>query len=154
SPVAAPSHSVSDSTQGTEVTGRAEGPARFRLPRAISTEIELENVDLSTVMARGEAVGIYLPIDVAGRLSISAHARIPIGALRDLRRYELRGSVTLTGASIAGVDFGRAGAVVNLHNGILELSEIQGELLDMPDGAPGHLPRVTEPIPGDGPLPP
>lgn len=134
-----------------EPTAGRKAPA-LKLPRSFSTEIDLEDVELSRLVAKAQTLGIVLPFDVAGRFSLKATATIPLGALRDLKAYVFHGRATLAGASIAGVDLGRATARVDLDDGVLEIREFQGQLVDRPDGGSANRPEPTAPVPVTGPL--
>jgi translocation and assembly module TamB len=131
-------------------------PARtgLVLPKTLSTHIELEDVDLNKVLARAEAVGIRLPFAVAGTLSLKADATIPLGTLRDLKGYVFRGDLSLKGAHIFGVDLGHLTARLDLTNGVLDLKDFRGLLVDRPDGGVANRPPTTPPVPETGPLPP
>ncbi len=91
---------------------------RFHLPESITTHIELEDVDLSTILARLElATRIRPPVPMAGKLSLKAVATIPLGHVADLKDYTIRGRATLKAASIAAVDLGRLDAAVRARDG-------------------------------------
>lgn len=139
--------------RGSAPAGDGEAPRGLRLPRSITTEIELEDVDLMQVVARAEALGLHVPVPLGGKLSLKAQATIPLGALRDVREYVFHGEASLTGASIAGVDLGRLTAKLVLDQGVLELSDFRGRLVNRPAGGPGDLPPSTEQVPAEGPLP-
>ncbi|HEX8199881.1 MAG TPA: YdbH domain-containing protein, partial [Isosphaeraceae bacterium] len=124
------------------------------LPRTISTEIEFEDVDLNQLLARVQAMGIRVPVPLAGRLTLKAKATIPLGALRDVKEYAFNGEATLKGASIAGVDLGLVAARLVLDKGVLDLSDFRGRLVDRPAGGAANPPEATEPVPAEGPLPP
>jgi translocation and assembly module TamB len=125
-----------------------------KLPKTISTEIDLEDVELSEVLARASLLGIKLPWEVAGRFSLKAQATIPLGTLRDLKAYVFHGQVTLSAASIAGVDLGHASARLDVADGVVELSDLRGQLVNRPDGGSDNRPEPTAPIATRGPLPP
>ncbi|HEX8204110.1 MAG TPA: hypothetical protein VF590_26775, partial [Isosphaeraceae bacterium] len=124
------------------------------LPKSIATEIDLEDVELSELLAKAALLGIRLPVEVAGRVSIKAQATIPLGTLRDLRAYAFHGLATLSAASIAGVDVGRLSSRIDLEDGILELTDFHGQLVDLPDGGSDNRAGPTAPIAARGPLPP
>lgn len=133
------------------------GPKRkgsgFQLPRSFSTEIDLEDVELSRLVDKAALLGIKVPVEVAGRFTLKAKATIPLGALRDVKGYLFQGRLTLLGASIAGVDLGRATADIDLADGVLEITNLRGRLVDLPDGGRDHRPAATAPVPPRGPLP-
>lgn len=132
----------------------APGRGGFILPRAISTEVEFEDVDLTQILARADALGVHLPFVLAGRLSLKARATIPLGTLRDVSAYAFHGEATLEAAHVAGVDLGRLTARLALEEGVLELSQLKGQFVDMPAGGLTNRPAPTAEIPDQGPLPP
>ncbi len=128
-------------------------PGGFRLPKSLSTEIELEDVDLQQVLSKVEAMGVHLPVAVAGKLSLKAKATIPLGQIRDIKAYIFHGEATLTGGHIAGVDLGRVEAKLDLENGVLALTDFRGQLVDRPAGDLIDHAAPTDPVPVEGPLP-
>ena len=110
-------------------------------------------MDLTQVLARGEALGLSLPFVLAGKLSLKAKATIPLGKLRDVKAYVFHGEATLKGAHVAGVDLGRLMARLDLENGILELSRLKGQLVNMPAGGLKNRSRPTDEFPDEGTLP-
>jgi translocation and assembly module TamB len=126
---------------------------RFRLPESITTKIELEDVDLALLLARLEALTrIKVPVPIAGHLALKADAKIPLGHLTDLKGYTINGRATLTRASIDGVDLGRVSSRFDLDGGVLVLDELQGQLVERPDGGADRPPPETPPLPPDAPL--
>ena len=57
----------------------------------------------------------------------------------------------MAGATIGGLDLGRLKARLDLADGILELADLRGRMVDRPGG--GGRPPATEPPPAEGPLP-
>ncbi|MBV8076234.1 MAG: hypothetical protein JO284_07550, partial [Planctomycetaceae bacterium] len=128
----------------------------IQFPKAITTHLELEDVDIQKLVAKAQYLtGFPFPIPISGRLSLKADATIPLGALRDVKAYAFHGDLTLTGASIDRVDFGRLESRIDLANGVLELSDLRGRLVDYPNGGPDNPPQPTGPaVAATGPLPP
>jgi|GEM_PF-2331635 len=127
----------------------------FHLPKSITTQIELEDVDVRQLIAKAQYLfGLPFPIPITGRLSLKANATIPLGTLRNVREYVFHGDLTLTGASIAKTDFGRLVARIDFSEGVLELKQLRGLLVDRPEGGPDNPPPPSiAPIPPEGPLP-
>ena len=132
-------------------SGRQKGG--LRLPRTITTQIELEDVDLLTLIDKGKKFGIEIPVPVAGRFSIRATATIPLGTLGDVKAYAFKGDATLRGASIDHVDLGLVTTHVELARGVLDLSDFRGQFVDRPSGNANDPPRPTPDVPTRGPLP-
>ena len=126
----------------------------IRLPKTITTEIELEDVEVAQLLARLRALGIEVPVPIAGRVSIKAKATIPLGSLRDASQYEVHGEATLADATIDGVDLGLLSGKLDLADGVAELKELRGQLVNLPDGGYQKRPGKAEPPPLEGPLPP
>lgn len=126
-----------------------------KLPRSISSQIELEDVELNKLTDRLEKIaGIKLPVPIAGKLSIKAEATIPLGSLKSIKGYTFKGRATLSGASIDGVDLGRVEASLALEDGVLDLSDFRGQFVNRPAGSPDAPPAATGSVPNQGPLPP
>ena len=125
----------------------------LRLPKTISTQIELSDVDLATIVQKAEKFGIKIPVPIAGRFSLKATATIPLGSLRDLKGYAFKGDATLKGASIDHIDLGQVSAHVDLVDGMLDLSDFRGQFVDKPSGDGKNPPKPTTLPPVSGPLP-
>lgn len=116
------------------------------LPQSITTELELAEVDVVTILRRAEALGVKVPVAVTGSLSLRARATIPLGTLTGVKGYGFEGEMSLAGASLDGVGLGRLASTVKLADGVLELTNLRGRL--------GDLPPSAAPTPEAGPLPP
>ena len=127
--------------------------AGLRLPKTITTRIEIEDVDLLTIVAKARKFGFEVPIPIAGRFSITAEATIPLGTLRDLKAYGFKGDATLRGASLDNVDLGLVTTHVDLTNGVLTLTDFRGRLVDRPNGGVANPPAPSGNTPSAGPLP-
>ncbi len=133
-----------------------EAKGGFHLPKSITTQIELEDVDIHQLLVKAQYfTGVPLPLPISGKFSLKADATIPLGALKNIKAYSFHGDLTLNAASIAKTDFGRLMARVDLADGVLELKKLRGLLVDRPDGGPDNPPAAsTVDIPIQGPLPP
>ena len=129
------------------------GPGGFRLPKSITTRIELEDVELQTVLDKAAKFGITVPVPVAGKFSIKATATIPLGSLKDIRGYAFHGDASLKGAVIDHVDLGQVTARLDLADGVAHLSDLRGQLLDRPSGSVNARPPATAAPAKEGELP-
>lgn len=132
------------------------GKGGIHLPQSISTQLELEDVDVAQIIAKVQfMLGFPFPIPVTGRLSLKADATIPLGTLRDIKRYAFHGDLTLNAASVDKVDFNTVSARLDLADGVVELKNLRGRLADRPNGGPDNPPEAhPKPLAADGPLPP
>ncbi len=129
--------------------------AGFRLPKSISTQIELEDVDLRQLVTKAATMGLHFPVPVLGKLSLKADATIPLGDYRDVKAYVFHGDARLEGASIDGVDLGHIQFRLNLDKGVLDLTDFRGQLVELPEGGlHGKHPEPSAPVEAQGPLPP
>jgi translocation and assembly module TamB len=131
--------------------GAAKGPF---LPQWLGVDFHVGDVELKPALARFDPDGSGHPsaVPVSGRLGLEGNARLPLGSLDDLKVYTVRGSADLAGASIGGLDLGRLMGRLDLREGVLELADLRGRLVDRPEGH--GPPTATDPPPAEGPLPP
>ncbi len=150
--------------QQLEVTFRATGlqpadpsagaPKGPFLPQWLDADFRVRDVELERALAQvGSSPSRSVrAVPVSGRLALEATARVPLGALDDLKSYTIRGAADLAGAAIGGLDVGRLKGRIDLKEGVLELADLRGRLVDRPDGR--GPPGATDPPLADGPLPP
>ncbi|WP_435016791.1 AsmA-like C-terminal region-containing protein [Tundrisphaera sp. TA3] len=128
------------------------GKGGITLPKTISTEVELEDVDLNMILDKARAYGIKIPVPIAGKFTLKANATIPIATPGDLRKYKFHGESSLKAASINHIDIGRIDAKLDLIDGVLELSDFRGQFVDHPIGDDAHPPAATDLPPKEGAL--
>ncbi|MGP0063775.1 MAG: hypothetical protein ACLQGP_09280, partial [Isosphaeraceae bacterium] len=136
------------------IDASAPAPDGPFLPQWLGGDFQVRDVELKQAMAHLDAngTGPSRAVPVSGRLSLEANARLPLGSLDDLKIYAVRGTADLAGASIGGLDLGRLKGRLDLREGVLEVADLRGRLLDRPgDHGP---PPPTDPPPAEGPLPP
>jgi len=133
---------------------KAQSP-KVRLPKTITTEIELEDVEVAELVVKAQTLlGFPFPVPVTGKLNLKAKATIPLGAMRDIKQYKIQGEAVLDRASIFKVDLAHLEARLDLSDGRLELKDLRGVLVDRPDGGPDNPPNVAPPsVPLDGAMP-
>ncbi len=131
--------------------GPPKGPF---LPQWLAADFQVRDVELERALAQVESPSTRTvrAVPVSGRLALEATARVPLGALDDMKSYTIRGAADLAGASIGGLDVGRLKGRIDLKAGVLELADLRGRLVDRPDG--GGPPGATDPPLAVGPLPP
>ena len=146
---------VAQPTEAPAEPGKEKKAGGIQLPKSISTHIEFQDVDIAELLGRVKWLfGAPFPIPITGKLALKADATIPLGTMRDIKRYAFHGDLLLTAASIDRVDFGRLAARIDLADGQLTLSNLRGRLVNRPDGGPDNPPPAIEvPIPTEGALP-
>lgn len=131
-------------------------PFAVQLPKTISTQLELEDVDMAELIAKAQFLAAFpFPVPVTGKLSLKAKATLPLGQLSDIKQYVFQGDATLKQASVFHVDFTLLTARLDLADGVLDLKDLRGVLVSRPDGGPDNPPdRPAPEVPAEGPLPP
>ncbi len=127
--------------------------SKLRLPKTITTRIELEDVDLKTILDKAAKFGIKLDFPISGRFSVKATTTIPLGSLRDLKGYAVHGDASLSKASIANVDLGELAAHLDVEDGVVNLSDFRGVLVDRPNGEIASRRQAVAAPPRTGELP-
>ena len=111
-----------------------EGPF---LPQWILGEFRVKDVDLDRTLARLETPkhpeGGH-PVPVSGRLDLAAEIRMPLGSLDDWKAYHAGGRADIAGAQIGGLDLGRLSGRMKMSEGVIEVADLRGRLLDRPGG--------------------
>ena len=131
--------------------GGKEGPF---LPQWVRGAFRVKDVELDRALAHVETPkhpGESRTLPVSGRLDLAADVRFPLGSLEDWKAYTARGGADIGGAQIGGLDLGRLRGRLELSDGILEIADLCGRVLDRPGGS--GPPPETEPPPPTGPLP-
>ncbi len=137
--------------------GTTDGPARNEgpfLPQWIRGEFRVKGVEVDRALARLETPKHpegTRPVPVSGRLELEAAIRFPLGSLEDWKAYTARGTADVSGAKVADLNLGRLKGRLDMADGIIEVADLSGRLLDRPEG--GGRPPATEPPPAEGPLP-
>ena len=130
------------------------GTSKLRLPKTITTNIELEDVDLKTILDKAEKFGIKVGFPISGRLTVKATATLPLATLRDIRAYKIHGDASLNDASIDHVDVGEVAVHLDVENGVVNLSDLRGVLINQPENDIDHLPTKVAIPTREGELPP
>jgi translocation and assembly module TamB len=94
-------------------------------PPAVELSFEFKDVDIAEVIQRAQ---VQLPIQVAGRVSLSAKARLPLDRMRDFRAYQLTGRASASRLTIEGVDLADLRADLTFQDGVLSLANLSGSV--------------------------
>src|SRR5262249_30223453 len=89
-------------------------------PTYLDINLNLRDVDLARLV---KDLGVKVPFDVAGRLSMKVRASLPVDRPRDLKLYKVSGTATLSTFTLSGVEMSDVNARVRYDNGVLRLDE-------------------------------
>jgi hypothetical protein len=94
-------------------------------PTYLDVNLNLKDVDLAQFV---KDLGLKVPFDVAGRLSVKVQASLPVDQPRDLKLYKVSGTATLPTFTLSGVEMKDVSARVRYDNGVLRLEEARARL--------------------------
>ena len=107
-----------------------EAPAKGAEPapkyRYWSTNWSFSDIDIRDLAGKLRAIGVEIPVQLAGRASVNFNVDVPINALRTSKAYRFRGSLQTRGLRADQVKFQSLDATVNFNNGVLTLSDLRG----------------------------
>ncbi len=101
------------------------GPAQGAAPSYLDVDLSLKDVDLRQTV---EQLGLDLPFQVSGRLTIRLKLGVPIDTPKDFATYRLAGTADLPTFSIAGLDMTNVHSEVRLDKGVLKLEQLKAEV--------------------------
>src|SRR5262249_55800138 len=115
---------TSAGTTGPAVPQRWGGGV-YPLPATtlLDASVALDDADVAELARH---FGGKLPIELGGRLSLSAKLSIPVSDSDDLRAYRLEGQVSAPRLSVAGVAFEQVSARVGYADGLFRLERLTG----------------------------
>jgi hypothetical protein len=101
-------------------------------------KFDFKDVDLADLVQRME---LKIPLALAGRVSLSAKAQLPLNQVSDPRAYRLTGKTNASRLSIEHVDFENVNADLILRDGVLSLTNLVGTIpkLEISDMAAGTV---------------
>ena len=119
---------------GSVVGGTASGqevgakPAEEKPASGWTTNWSFQDIDVAKLVSRLEWIGIEIPVEAEGRVSVRFEVTVPVTDLRNSKAYRLRGRIASPGLRLDDVDFNRFAANVLYDDGILDLSDVQVDL--------------------------
>ena len=117
--------------------------------RRWTTDWEFEDIDVGKLVDRLESIGLELPIEVDGTVTVAFEVGIPITALRTLEGYQIRGVVRSPSFVIGSLRLDAYQTRVDLSGGVLSLSQVQAKVSGdagvglAGDAGPGNPPVTT-----------
>lgn len=114
----------------------AAKPDPVAADRGWTTNWSFNDVDIAKLFSRLEWIGIDVPIEADGRVSVRLEVTVPTTNLSDARAYRLRGRIASAGLRIEDMDVERFAANVVYDDGVFQLSELTGRWSDA--GSPGE----------------
>lgn len=101
-------------------------------PSYLTITLKLNDVDVGELVKKA---GVKLPVAVAGKVSFQVKASLPINRPGDLRAYKAHGTAQAKPLAIDTLRFERVTAAIDLADGVLALTSLQGQFASTPEGA-------------------
>ncbi|HEV3122658.1 MAG TPA: hypothetical protein VGY53_12175, partial [Isosphaeraceae bacterium] len=115
-------------------TGPESPAAGPLLPPLVVAELRVADVPVERVRESLAEMGVKLPPVEGGRIWADGRARIPLGHLADVDRYDIRGQARLVQFTVEGTDYALVQTPFELVRGVLEFPRFDGRLADRPAG--------------------
>ncbi|QEG43777.1 AsmA-like C-terminal region-containing protein [Roseimaritima ulvae] len=103
----------------------AAPPAAAPAFRYWTTNWSFQDVDVRQLTERLEAIGIALPVEVAGDVSVRFRVSIPLNGLRQAQAYRFEGSLSSNQLRIDALQLSDLRAAVRYQDGVLQLHTLQ-----------------------------
>ena len=96
--------------------------------RRWTTDWEFEDIDVGQLVDRLESIGLDLPIEVDGTVTVAFEVGVPITAPRTLEAYRIRGVIRSPSFVIGSLRLDGYQTRVDLSGGVLSLSQVQAKV--------------------------
>jgi hypothetical protein len=111
---------------GTKLLARIPAETAPQTPQnALEINLSLDDVDVQQLL---RTAGVKVPLTVAGQVSLSVQAAIPLGNTKNLKAYRFHGTATSKRLTIEGMPLEQMRAQVDYANGVLRLGELTGQV--------------------------
>ena len=115
---------------GEDASAAATGPTYW------ARDFSFSSVSIATVISRLRWLGVDVPVDAEGTVSVDATIWIPFGALANPTAYRLEGTLTSRRLRIESVVLSNLEVGVRLNEGVLEITRATGSAFDPQVNAP------------------
>jgi hypothetical protein len=102
------------------------------LPNYTDLDLKLKNVNLAQIVKN---LGLKLPVDVGGRVSVQVKVSLPLAKVDDFKAYKVVGSMQTEHLALAGVNVGEVRADFDYSDGTLNVKSLEGRF-PAPPGSP------------------
>jgi len=95
-----------------------------------TTNWSLEEIDVGRLFSRLQAIGIEVPVEAAGDVSVSLSVSVPLNRLTDGQAYRLHGRIQSSQLRLENLQLEDFEAVAHLADGVLTLPQVTGRWVD------------------------
>lgn len=92
-----------------------------------TTQWSFEDIDVKELASKLKAIGVELPVELSGRVSVNFDVSIPFMAVRTAEAYRFNGSLKARQLMVEDVSFEKLDASVNYQEGVITLSDLSGK---------------------------
>ncbi|GAA5509903.1 AsmA-like C-terminal region-containing protein [Novipirellula caenicola] len=122
---------------GTEVSAQAPPAARPKPAAAAkdntrywTTSWDFDSVDVKRLSERLKRLGIGIPIEMEGAVSVNLNVSVPLTALTDAKKYRLEGLVRSPRLKLEQLVLEDFQTHVQIADGVMTVDQINGRLID------------------------
>lgn len=101
------------------------------------TNWEFEDIDVGSIVDRLGGIGIEIPFEVDGNVTVKFKVSVPLNAIRTGQAYKIDGHIESPDLVVGPVALTQFDSDVSLTDGVLSLSQTQGFLADRKSGDSG-----------------
>ncbi|NND97672.1 MAG: hypothetical protein HKN47_10130, partial [Pirellulaceae bacterium] len=105
----------------------AQAPAKAK-PRMWEANWSWEDVQIGKLLDRLESIGVGVPIDADGKVSVDLAVSIPIGNLRASDQYRAQGLIRSQRLRVERLVLDDFAAALDLRDGVLSVERLRGKL--------------------------
>ena len=104
-----------------------------------NTQWSFEAVDVGKIIDRLSSIGIDVPVQARGTVTVRFDVGVPLNALRTGEAYRIDGHIDSPSLAVGQLQLSRFDSDVALRDGTLSLSKIRGVLSDLSTGESGSF---------------
>ncbi|WP_153558464.1 AsmA-like C-terminal region-containing protein [Roseimaritima sediminicola] len=111
-----------EAPQSDKASGAAPAKTEYRY---WTTHWSFQDVDVRKLADRLASIGVTLPMEVAGDVSVRFRVSVPLNGLREARAYRFEGSLSSNRLRIDALEWNDFAAAVRYRDGVLHLEELR-----------------------------
>ncbi len=99
-------------------------------PRYWTTEWSFQDIDVQQLFSRLQLIGVSIPVEAEGTISVNFTVSVPINRLRDGKAYRFRGRLSASQLRLEYLQLEDLDAAVLYSDGVMQLTNLSGRWID------------------------